>query len=121
MAIKTSNVEGVGSTESAHAAAMALETDGAPSLEKPKKRHMKTFYLFRIEDESGVSGVGSVAEGVQFSNGKCAMAWTTELQSITVYDSIDDVIAIHGHNGKTEVRWDGIGDKIGRLIRGETT
>jgi len=30
---------------------------------------MKPFWLQRVEDDSGVSGVGLVAEGVIFSNG----------------------------------------------------
>ena len=34
---------------------------------------MKLFQLHRHEDESGVSGTGIVAEGVQFSDGKCAL------------------------------------------------
>ena len=34
---------------------------------------MKPFWLEKIEDESGTSGVGRVAEGVVFSNGRCAM------------------------------------------------
>lgn len=66
---------------------------------------MRNFWLQRIEDESGVSGVGKVAEGVQFSNGKCVLAWLTQFQSVAVYDSIEELENIHGHNGKTVVVW----------------
>jgi hypothetical protein len=66
---------------------------------------MKLFLLHRIEDESGVSGTGYVAEGVLFSNGKCAMSWLTKYTSIVIYDSIETLIAIHGHDGKTIVEW----------------
>ena len=66
---------------------------------------MKTFRLYRSEDMSGVSGVGYVAEGVQFSSGKCVLAWTVAVQSIAVYDNMADLVAIHGHDGKTRVRW----------------
>ena len=66
---------------------------------------MQTFKLYRSEDLAGVSGVGSVAEGVQFTSGKCVLAWTTEHQSIAVYDTMTDLVAIHGHDGKTHVRW----------------
>ena len=66
---------------------------------------MKCFELIRLEDATGVSGVGRVAEGVQFENGKCALNWLTDLTSIAIYDSIDILIAIHGHNGMTKVRW----------------
>jgi hypothetical protein len=33
------------------------------------------FYLDRIDDESGVSGTGSVAEGCLFSNGRVAVTF----------------------------------------------
>lgn len=66
---------------------------------------MKLFKLIRTEDESGVSGTGSVAEGVVFTDGRVVMRWTTHLNSTTFYDCIDDVIAIHGHNGKTKVEY----------------
>ena len=64
---------------------------------------MKLFELRREEDESGVSGTGTVAQGVIFDNGKCALTWLTKYTSIAVYESIELVIAIHGHNGKTKV------------------
>lgn len=66
---------------------------------------MKLFVLERIEDESGVSGTGIVAEGVQFSTGKCVLAWVTQFKSVAVYDSVEDVEMIHGHNGKTVIVW----------------
>lgn len=66
---------------------------------------MKLFALMRTEDESGVSGVGVVAEGVQFTNGKCALSWLTEHSSVAVYDDIATLEAIHGHNGKTQIVW----------------
>lgn len=69
---------------------------------------MKNFTLYRMEDETGVSGVGIVAEGVQFSNGKCVLTWLTEFSSVAIYDSIDLVDKIHGHNGGTKIIWDGI-------------
>ena len=68
---------------------------------------MKNFHLKRIQDESGVSGTGWVAEGVQFANGKCVVNWLTRHTSTTVFDSIETVKQIHGHNGKTIVVFDG--------------
>ena len=68
-----------------------------------KKENMKIFYLKRTEDESGVSGTGRVAQGFVFDNGKVAVTWLSEHPSVTVYDSIGEVHAIHGHGGKTEV------------------
>lgn len=64
---------------------------------------MKVFYLNRTEDESGVSGTGRVAQGSIFDNGKVAITWLSEHPTVTVYDNIGEVHAIHGHGGKTEV------------------
>ena len=63
----------------------------------------KIFYLKRIEDESGVSGTGRIAQGVVFDNGKVAMTWLSEHPSVTIYDNLGEVRAIHGRAGKTEV------------------
>ena len=64
---------------------------------------MKLFELRRTEDESGVSGTGTVAQGVIFDNGWCALTWLTEHTSVAFYTSIEEVVAIHGHGGKTKV------------------
>ena len=45
---------------------------------------MRPFWLQRVEDESGVSGVGLVAEGVLFSNGWCSLTWLTGHKSVAV-------------------------------------
>lgn len=66
---------------------------------------MKTFYLNRKVDKSGISGTGLVAEGVEFSNGKCVLCWMTKNSSLGVYDSIEILMAVHGHNGDTELVW----------------
>ena len=48
---------------------------------------MKVFYLNRVEDESGISGTGRVAQGFIFDNGKVAVTWLSEHPSVTVYDN----------------------------------
>lgn len=65
----------------------------------------KLFQLVRTADVSGVSGTGVVALGVQYPNGKCTTSWLGELSSIGVYDSIEQLIGIHGHEGRTTVRF----------------
>ena len=67
---------------------------------------MKNFYLYRYEDDSGVSGVGIVAQGVLFDNGKCVLSWLSKYKSIAVYESIDELEIIHGHQGHTKVIWE---------------
>jgi hypothetical protein len=64
---------------------------------------MKLFHFYRSEDETGVSGTGPVVEGVQFTNGWCALRWISNKSSICFYQSLDEVKAIHGHGGKTEI------------------
>lgn len=63
----------------------------------------KIFYLKRVEDESGISGTGRIAQGIIFDNGKVALTWLSEHPSVAMYDNIGDVRSIHGHEGKTEV------------------
>jgi hypothetical protein len=60
----------------------------------------------RTQDETGISGTGVVAEGVEFSNGWCAMSWLTAMHSVAVYPNVRAVEAIHGHNGRTRVVFD---------------
>ena len=68
--------------------------------------NFKRFELIRHEDATRVSGAGKIAEGVQFSSGKCALAWTIrDIPSVTVYDGVGQVITIHGHDGTTELKW----------------
>lgn len=66
---------------------------------------MKIFYLERDHDETGISGTGRVAEGVQLSNGKCVVSWLTQHTSVAIYDDVVTVEAIHGHEGKTRIVW----------------
>lgn len=63
------------------------------------------FRLRRDRDVSGVSGTGVVAEGVQFSDGVCAVRWLGEHASTVVWASLFDVELIHGHQGATRVEW----------------
>lgn len=63
------------------------------------------FVLVREHDASGVSGVGVVAEGLEFTDGRVAMRWLSNTSSISVFDSVADVRAVHGHGGNTKIRW----------------
>jgi hypothetical protein len=66
---------------------------------------MRRFVLDRLSDESGVSGTGFVAEGVEFTDGTVALRWNSDLTSTAIYSNIQDVDMIHGHNGQTQIRW----------------
>jgi hypothetical protein len=67
------------------------------------KTQMRRFYLERAEDASGVSGTGIVAEGVVFTTGYVALTWLTHLQCNSFYHSVDVMLKIHGHHGRTRI------------------
>ena len=66
---------------------------------------MRTFILHRLEDMSGVSGTGVVAEGVQFEDGQVALSWLGTFHTVEISPNIETMIKIHGHNGKTIIEW----------------
>lgn len=72
----------------------------------------RRFELIRSEDVHGVSGTGMVAWGVQFPDGVVVVRWcVTEVRQTSVWERLDDVMAVHGHDGRTIVRWlDGGGE-----------
>lgn len=74
----------------------------------------RRFILNRIEDKSGISGVGVVAEGVEFSDGVAVLRWLVPVgqpghgnpTSVVWHDNgMKSVEIIHGHNGSTEIIW----------------
>lgn len=68
---------------------------------------MKSFVVVRTEDVSGVSGVGVVAEGLVFSSGRVFIEWYGPLHSWEIHDDMDTFLKVHGHGGKTTVKFTG--------------
>ena len=66
---------------------------------------MRTFEVDRTEDVSGVSGLGIVAEGVVFHDGQCAVSWFGQYHICEVVKDIETWLAVHGHDGKTKIKW----------------
>lgn len=67
---------------------------------------VRRFELHRHYDGSGISGIGVVAQGVQFGDGTTVLRWLGSPRSTGVYEGgITDVYAIHGHSGDTAVVW----------------
>lgn len=65
---------------------------------------MRAFWMIRDDDETGISGTGIVAEGIEYSDGKVAIRWQTHgdsHHSTVLWDNLEDARAIHGHSGKT--------------------
>lgn len=88
-------------TDDRSAACSAVDFPGS------KEEELRTFTLIRKEDFSGVSGVGRVAEGVEFHDGQCVLSWFGLYHTIEVSPSVEALITIHGHNGSTTVEWEG--------------
>ena len=76
----------------------------------------RLFSLVRLEDVTGISGTGIVAEGVQFSDGTAVLRWLQDGVSqvhrergvrptTVVFESVDAVLALHGHDGATCIAW----------------
>ena len=66
---------------------------------------MRRFELIRNEDVSGVSGTGVIAEGVEFGDRTVVVRWHGKTASTVCWASIDDAMAVHGHEGRTSLRW----------------
>ncbi|AKQ08372.1 hypothetical protein PQE66_gp057 [Bacillus phage PBC2] len=70
------------------------------------KERLREYYLERNEDFSGVSGTGIVAEGVVMPSGKCVHEWSQSyVTSHNIYPNINAVQHIHGHEGRTIVKF----------------
>ena len=84
---------------------------------------LRRFAMVRHSDPSGVSGVGVVAHGVQFDDGQVAVRWVSEVPSTSLWNSVADLLAVHGHRGATVIHWidpepGGTGSPPGRVVNG---
>ncbi len=66
---------------------------------------MRRFVLIRSEDPTGISGTGLITEGIEFLSRKCVLSWLTEYTSVAMYDDIETLMKIHGHDGLTKLHW----------------
>jgi hypothetical protein len=72
---------------------------------------MRRFQLLRREDKTGVSGVGVVAEGVEFADGRASLCWLKSALdpsrggAIATFASVEEVRETHGHGGATVIVW----------------
>ncbi|MFD1546958.1 hypothetical protein [Nonomuraea guangzhouensis] len=71
----------------------------------------RRFRLHRVEDVSGVSGTGVVAEGVVFSDGWAVLHWLDRepMNEPTIVTWLnkghEGVVKVHGHGGATRIEW----------------
>lgn len=66
---------------------------------------MRLFHLNRKVDVSGISGVGRVAEGVEFDDGQVVLSWFGRYHTVEILPHIKAVTDLHGHDEKTIVEW----------------
>jgi hypothetical protein len=89
----------------------------------PHRRTRQQFHLMRHRDLSGVSGAGVVADGVRFAGpwtfdfpdgllvmapGWCELRWRGDRRSTSLWQSIDTMMSVHGHDGATELVWEDV-------------
>lgn len=65
----------------------------------------RRFALVRHVDYTGVSGVGVVAYGVVFADGHVALRWASAHPATSLWSSVDDLVAVHGHGEATSIEW----------------
>jgi hypothetical protein len=66
---------------------------------------VRDFVLIRDKDLTGKSGIGVVAEGVVFMDGFAILKWLREPYALGIYETIDALISVHGHEGNTRVEF----------------
>ena len=93
------------------------EVSTEPEVLKPKRpatqapQGIRTFTIARQYDETGVSGVGVVIEGVVLATGQAIIHWLTPAPrgALAIFDSMADFIKIHikPHPGNASIlTWD---------------
>ena len=67
----------------------------------PKRapRGIRTFTVARKNDETGVSGVGVIIEGVEYATGQVVVHWLfpPPRGGIAIFDSLGDFLKVHVH------------------------
>jgi len=65
----------------------------------PKRapRGIRTFTVARRADETGVSGIGVIIEGVEYATGQVVVHWLfpPPRGGIAIFDSLDDFLKVH--------------------------
>lgn len=87
---------------------MIREASDAPSADmndqEPKRTtRARRFILKRDFDPKGLSGTGTVAEGIGFTDGSCVMKWMSAISATSHFQSVKALEYIHGHGGNAKV------------------
>jgi hypothetical protein len=65
----------------------------------------RRFALVHDVDYTGVSGIGVVAFGIAFPDGQVVLRWCSAHPATSTWDSLDDLLADHGHSEGTSIQW----------------
>lgn len=65
----------------------------------------RLFTLERDTDVTGVSGTGTVADGVVWPDGTVSIRWRGDRPSTVVWESLEHAEHVHGHQGATRFVW----------------
>jgi len=68
----------------------------------------RLFKMVRNNDETGVSGTGVVADGIEYPNGMVSVCWRSKTPSVNVYRSFVEFKHVHidAHpSNDTEIHW----------------
>lgn len=65
----------------------------------------RLFTLERDTDVTGVSGTGTVADGVVWPDNTVSIRWRGERPSTVFWESLEHAEAVHGHGGATRFVW----------------
>ena len=78
-----------------------IETEDLLPAPPPKRapRGIRTFTVARQNDETGVSGVGVIIEGVEYATGQVVIHWLfpPPRGGIAIFDSLEDFLKVHVH------------------------
>lgn len=85
---------------------VTVELTGRTIVHRHQNLRGRRFVLRRHEDLTGMSGEGTVADGVLWPDGTASVRWRGEHPSIVFWDrGRASVEFIHGHAGATEVQF----------------
>jgi hypothetical protein len=74
---------------------------GSPAPSSVPRR----FQMYRHHDVTGISGTGVIAEGTEYRDGVASLRWYGDHPSEVWWPSVAEILAVHGHQGATELRW----------------
>jgi hypothetical protein len=78
---------------------------GASAASSPAPSSPRCFQLYRHHDVTGQSGTGVVVEGTQWTDGTVSIRWRGDNPSFANWPSVESLLAVHGHQGATELIW----------------